>query len=390
MKRILFLTQGDLQTQSSRHRVYQFLPILDRAGYEYEIHPAVKKEEHQEAFIHRSFQGDMGRVFRTFTRRVKDLHQVRDFDAVFVQKPILPAPLFNMELRIAREGRLIFDFDDAVFLRKPRGNWLTGFWPQSRRIGTICKNSYRVTVGNRHLAEFVRKDGVEAVLLPTVVDTEAFDKGVVAVKKHSHKIPVIGWVGSPSTQSDLDLVLPSLIDLHSRVPFVVRIVGGVTSSLPVRFPIEWKPWKLETEISDIALLDYGLAPMHNTEWNRGKSGLKVLQYWAAGVPVVASPVGIHREMIREGENGLFASTPTEWAEKLLLLMKKPELRQKLVEGGRRTVQEHYSVRSVASKFLALFDEPMASKSMVAESPVAELSMSNGRPVPTSGLGVTTT
>jgi glycosyltransferase involved in cell wall biosynthesis len=366
MKRILFLTQGDLQTQSSRHRVYQFLPILDKAGYEYEVHPAVKKEEHHEAFLQRSLKGDVGRMFRTFTRRVKDLHQARDFDAVFVQKPILPAPLFNMELRIAREGRLIFDFDDAVFLKRPAGSWLASFWPQNKRIGTICKNSFRVSVGNRQLADFVRRDGVEPVMLPTVVDTDAFEKGVATVKKHSQKIPVIGWVGSPSTQSDLDLVLPSLIDLHSRVPFVVRIIGGVTSSLPVRFPIEWKPWKLESEIADIAHLDYGLAPMQNTEWNRGKSGLKVLQYWAAGVPVVASPVGIYRDLIREGENGVFATTPTDWAEKLLMLMKTPDLRRKIVEGGRRSVLNDYSLNSVASKFLTLFDEPMKTKPVSEE------------------------
>ncbi len=355
MKRILFLTQGSIQTPSSRHRVYQYLPALEKAGFEAVIHPAVFTQEYQEAFIHRSHGGNLRRLFRTFTRRVKDLHHLREFDFVFVQKPILPAPLFNMELRIAREAKLIFDFDDAVFLSKQGGARAANIWPQEGRISGICRRSHKVVVGNNHLADFTRKCRVEPTVLPTAVDTDAFTNGS-QFTKHAKKIPVIGWVGSPTSQADINLVVGALIDLHSRVPFVMRVIGGAASAMPVRFPIEWKPWLLEEEVSKIAHLDYGLAPMQDTPWARGKCGLKVLQYWAASVPVVASPVGVYKEMIQDGENGLLASTPAEWADKLLTLMKNRELRQKLVANGRKTVLEKYSVNSLAPKFLALFED----------------------------------
>lgn len=356
MKRILFLTQGDVHTASSRHRVLQFLPVLEKAGHEAVVHPAVMAEEFQQTFIARTWQGHLRRLFRTFLRRMQDLHQLADFDYVFVQKTILPAPFFNMELKIVREARMIFDMDDAIFLKRPGGAILANLWPQQRRVAGICRRSHRVTVGNAHLAEFVRQQGAEPVLLPTVVDTDTYATASRRIK-HAAKIPVIGWVGSPSTQPDLDLVIPSLIDLHSRTPFVVRIIGGAQSAMPVRFPIEWKGWSLKSEAEDVALLDLGLAPLGDTPWNQGKCGLKVLQYWAAGVPVVASPVGVYREMIRDGENGFLASNREEWAEKLLALIKNAELRRRLIEGGRKTVEERYSLHAMGPRFLQVFEEP---------------------------------
>jgi len=355
MKRILFLTQGDVQVPSSRHRVNLYLPWLEKAGFEAVVHPAVTVEEHHEAFITRSWRAMKQRGFRTFTRRMKDLHELRDFNYVFIQKPILPAPFFNMESRFARHRKMIFDFDDSIFLKKPGGSLLANWWPQEKRVISICRMAHRVITGNESLAGFVRKLKIEPIVLPTPVDTEMFATAANQPKRPS-KIPVIGWVGSPSTQTGLDLVMPSLIDLHSRAPFVVRLIGTNPSAVPVRFPIEWKSWSLETEVSDVANLDVGLAPMKDTPWNRGKCGLKIMQYWAAGVPVVASPVGIYREIVRDGENGLLANTRADWSEKILALMKDPDLRKKVVQGGRKTVEERFSLKVLAPRFVQIFEE----------------------------------
>jgi hypothetical protein len=163
MKRILFLTQGDEHIASSRHRVYQYLQALQTAGFETVVHPAVTADEHQKIFIERSMTANVRRLCETFIRRVRDLHEIRDYEYVFIQKPILPAPFFNIETKIARETKTIFDFDDAVYLKKIGGGVLPNLWAQSKRIVSICKSMHSVVVGNDTLAEFVRKQGVEPI-----------------------------------------------------------------------------------------------------------------------------------------------------------------------------------------------------------------------------------
>jgi glycosyltransferase involved in cell wall biosynthesis len=353
MKRILFLTQGDEHVASSRHRVYQYLPMLKNAGFETIVHPAVTAEEFQQIFINRSLTANIHRLSKTFVRRVRDLHEIRDYDFVYIQKPILPAPFFNIESKISREAKMIFDFDDAIFLKKAGGTVLPNIWSQTNRVASICRVSRRVVVGNSYLGDFVKRSGVEPIVIPTAIDLNEYPDSLKSSKR-AHKIPVIGWIGSPSTQSDLKLVVEGLVKLHSKAPFVVKIIGGNPESIPVRFPVEWKPWKLITAVPDVMNLDYGLAPLHDTDWNRGKCGLKVLQYWAAGVPVIASPVGVYKEMIQDRQNGLLASNPAEWTANILELMTNPNLYQKIVSEGRRTVLEKYSIQALSSRFLDLF------------------------------------
>ncbi len=72
-------------------------------------------------------------------------------------------------------------------------------------------------------------------------------------------------------------------------------------------------------------LDVGLMPLDDSPFSQGKCGLKILQYHAAGLPVVCSPVGANRDMMAERETGLFARTPEEWEERISRLLSDPEL-----------------------------------------------------------------
>ena len=58
-------------------------------------------------------------------------------------------------------------------------------------------------------------------------------------------------------------------------------------------------------------------------WSRGKCGLKVLQYQAAGLPVLANPVGVHPEMIEPGVTGWLPRSPREWVEAARALAARP-------------------------------------------------------------------
>jgi len=115
--------------------------------------------------------------------------------------------------------------------------------------------------------------------------------------------------------------------------------------------VENKEWRLENEYEDYKSLDIGVYPLPNDEWAKGKAGFKAIYYMAAGVPCVASPVGMNKEIIQDGVNGFLANSEEEWLEKISLLIENPELRKKIGLAGRKTVEERYSVKVNAPRFL---------------------------------------
>ena len=94
----------------------------------------------------------------------------------------------------------------------------------------------------------------------------------------------------------------------------------------------------------------------DTPWTRGKGGYKLLQYMAMGIPAVASPVGITREIVRDGINGFLATSEEEWVEKLSLLIERPDLRRCFALEGRKTVEARYSVRANFPRFLEILKD----------------------------------
>ena len=63
--------------------------------------------------------------------------------------------------------------------------------------------------------------------------------------------------------------------------------------------------------------------------------------------MVASAVGVNREIVEDGVNGFLASTPTEWEDKLGRLLSDPALRSRLGRAGRETVEARYSLATHA-------------------------------------------
>jgi glycosyltransferase involved in cell wall biosynthesis len=97
-------------------------------------------------------------------------------------------------------------------------------------------------------------------------------------------------------------------------------------------------------------------PLPDTEWAKGKCGLKGLQYMALGIPTIMSPVGVNSEIIQDGKNGFLAGTDKEWIEKLSDLIDSFDLRKKLGEAGCKTVEATYSVHANRKLYLHYFDQ----------------------------------
>jgi glycosyltransferase involved in cell wall biosynthesis len=210
-----------------------------------------------------------------------------------------------------------------------------------------------VVVGNEYLATRAKKAGaawVESV--PTVIDLERYP----SPKKFNAAgaVPRIVWIGSPGTVPYLARLAEPLAALARRCDFALRVVGGKLTLPGIN--IECVDWTENSEVASIAEGDIGIMPLRDTPWERGKCGYKLIQYMACGLPVVASPVGVNQQIVREGENGFLASNNGEWVACLERLLLDPQLRAQMGAAGRQRVESEYCVQVTASRYGRLLSE----------------------------------
>jgi glycosyltransferase involved in cell wall biosynthesis len=139
------------------------------------------------------------------------------------------------------------------------------------------------------------------------------------------------------------VLLPALEELHRRTGARLTIVGATEPRLGrLEAIVDRIRWSEVAQHDALASLDVGVAPVPDAPYERGKCGYKLLQYGAAGVPVVASPVGVNREILRA-----FGMPAVEfggdWAGAILELLERPASeREALGRAARATTLRDYS------------------------------------------------
>lgn len=273
-------------------------------------------------------------------------------DAVIIQRKLLPRWAVALLRRQVR--KLIFDFDDALWLRD-------SYAPQGfedpkrlRRFQAIVAACDRVIAGNEYLAsEAAKYTAPERVrVIPTCVEPARYP-----LAPHSrHPGGQLVWVGSQSTLQGLERFSPTLSELGRRVPGVeLKLICDRFLTIP-DLPVRRCLWREETEAEEIAQADIGISWVPDDPWSRGKCGLKILQYQAAGLPVVTNPVGVHSRLVRDGVTGFIATTTEEWISAVARLIADPNLRRRLGAAGRQQVQADYSVAAGAQQWVAVLDQ----------------------------------
>ena len=179
----------------------------------------------------------------------------------------------------------------------------------------------------------------------------------------------MGWIGQRCMLPSLEAIEEQLAAVVQRLPGIsLRVISDALPRLPSP-RLELRPWSSGTEASDLADTDIGISWLCDDLWGQGKCGLKVLQYMAAGLPVVANAVGVHRQMVVHGETGFLADTPAEWAEAVSQLAGDPSLRQKMGSAARRRVEANYNVRQWGPKVARLLRQMVETPSP-AQRPIA--------------------
>ncbi|AMV28494.1 D-inositol-3-phosphate glycosyltransferase [Gemmata sp. SH-PL17] len=266
------------------------------------------------------------------------------YDAIILQRKLLPRWVIALLRR--RVQRLIFDFDDAVWLRDSYST--KGFNDPKRaaRFRATIQACDLVVAGNAYLAEEARKfvPANRITVIPTCVDVTKYH--VRERTSHDSALRLV-WVGSASTLQGLERFGPTLSAIGRAVPGArLKLICDRFTEFP-DLPVERCTWVEATEAAEIALADIGIGWVPDDPWSRGKCALKVLQYQAAGLPVVANPVGVQADFVRDGETGFRANSTGEWVRAIQALAADVGMRKRLGETARCDVETHYSVEAGA-------------------------------------------
>lgn len=339
--RILFLVQYPRLAPSPRYRVYQLVPWLESAGLQCDVEPLIRDSDYATARSSGQYLSKSRMLAAGFARRISALLKSREYDLVYVLKGAFPYGPPIIEHLLKRSNvPVIFDFDDAIHIHKKSvSHRLLDYLKSTRRVGQVAALASRVVVPNEYLASFAREFNSAVTVVPEAEDT----KRLVPRKPHENdeKI-VIGWVGSSSTAKYLTLIEDALHAICERYPNVVlRVVGGKFESPRVRTEI--LDWKFEREVQQFHGLDIGIMPLPLEEWSKGKSGCKLRQYMAAGVPGVGTAIGYNLELVEHGRTGFLATTQNEWVECLSKLIENAELRNTIAESARRDVEQRFAI-----------------------------------------------
>ena len=335
--RVLFLTVGDDSSPGTRLRSLAYLPYMRARGLDVEVRfPLALKR-----------RGWLGRWLRLF-EILRDVVIAPRFAVVVVYRKTFPS--VSAALLGKRARRVIYEFDDAVYLPAPSQ-------PQNERNRARHRRNFdstlaiadHVVAGNHHLAAAAGEHpGIS--ILPTAVDLEVFRLREPAATREGC---VFGWVGTAENLAQWLRLVPAFKRVLAAAPASKFKVVSNGEPPQVDLPVIFERFTVEREAAALEEFDVGLMPLTDSDWNRGKCSAKALQCMALGMPVVVSPVGMNRDLVEPDVSGFLADSDDEWIAAMSRLAGSAELRQRLGANARRVVEQHYSLAKVGAQMADL-------------------------------------
>jgi len=351
MKNILALTRYGSIGPSSRYRFYQYIPYLEKNGFKILVTPFFN-DLYTKSILSNNENKLKKNLLVSYFKRIRKLCILQNIDALWIEKELLPwTPSFIENLFLNIKVPIITDYDDAVFHRYDKhSNFLTRYL-LSNKIKRVMNKSTLVIAGNKYIANYAKLSGVKKVeIIPTSIEIQ--NKNIK--RKTQTKSFTIGWIGSASTSKHINEISDVLIKICLENKVIFKAIGANKNFLN-NFPVKIVSWKEKNEIEEISNFDVGIMPLPDSPWERGKCGLKLIQYMSCGIPVIASPVGINKEIVEHGKNGFLAKNIDEWLMFLRKLKNEPNLRSKMGQEGLKKVNEKYSITTHSKSLVKIFN-----------------------------------
>lgn len=353
-KRILVICPHPIgRVPGQRLKFEQYYKSWEDAGYEVVVKPFMN--DHFQDIVYK--QGKLvQKVIRTigaYLNRFSLLFSIRKYDIVYVFLWVTPfgPPLFEILVKQLAK-KLVYDIDDLVYLKKTSpANRFISIFKSSRKIFYMLKNAGHVFVSTQKLLDKAKQYNKNISVVPATIDMSGYPLRTVSANKKT----VIGWSGSHTTSKYLHLLDDVLKRISAQYDVSIHVMGDPDFSIDGLNNIELVHWSPANEIPALMKFDIGLHPVPDEEWTLGKSGGKLVQYMAAGLPIIATNNVPNAAAVEDGVTGFLVTTDEEWFEKISLLITDAEARNAMSHRSYERAVAKYSIDNYTNVYLNAFE-----------------------------------
>lgn len=333
---------------SQRFRVFNLIEALTQAG----VDCAVIKED---------FTGSLAPLL--------------DSDLLVVFRVGMSKNLRRILAEFSRVGiPAVFDVDDLVF--EPESAHLMQGLSMLDREGKRCAvEEFKrlrkalllcdyATCTTRALAKRIELVGKNCFVIPNTINNKQFElaQRLKSSKQlpNDEKIRIGYFSGTRTHDKDFMEVSEALYEVMRKNPRVKFHVVGILDLHPkfstlggrvVRRPL----MDYLEMLRYLTRMDINLAPLEmDNVFTAGKSELKIFEAALLGIPTVASATDSYAGCITDGVNGFLAASPSEWVEKLEVLIREKTLRHWVAEQAEKYFIERYYINNVGQDIIDIY------------------------------------
>ncbi|PKP21024.1 MAG: hypothetical protein CVU05_07735 [Bacteroidetes bacterium HGW-Bacteroidetes-21] len=312
-------------------RFEEYFPFFKKDNNDFVVASVTTDKEEFTAFSSGNF------AINNFTRKclIKRFQQVigaRKYQVAFIQRGLFlyyydDSSAFLEKLLSKLAGRVIVDYWDAVWFRNE----------------TLVKNTIKftttVTVVNDFLYQYFSALHPHVKIFPIGVNTNRY---FIKQNYEINNSIRFFYTGQPSNvDAFLRIIAPVLKIIGQNHNYVLQIVSKARISIS-DVNIEYFDFDLDSFFKLAAQSDIGLFAVENNDYSKGKMAMKVLDYMACGLPVVATPCGLS-PYTENMKNILTANNEKEWVEKLNYLIENKNERERIGRQAQKCITDFHSL-----------------------------------------------
>ena len=357
--KIIFITRESYSLSGARVRCYNFARELKQYGVDTEVFSfadslgAKHGEREQEMSCLDKIKYNI-KAFRTLLKKEKE--------SIFFIQRLNYHTIAPFLVSLLRKNRIIFDCDDWNIREDPVYHF--GFFPSSkmefltRKIAGYANVCIAASV---FLKDYLHRFNDKIFYIPTGVDTEAFRPE----NNHSDNSEItFSWIGTlyhKEMRENIKFILDCFSVLSDKYSNIFLSLAGegkyfqeinaCLDNFKGKDRVTINGWISPDKIPDyLSHVDIGLVPLiQETRFNKAKSPTKLFEYMAMARPTVSSNIGEPSHIINNGEDGFLASTKEEYIEKMRKLIEDPNLRKRIGDKARETIENDYSLKVLSKR-----------------------------------------